>query len=50
MGVAQDSDLPDFGPAGTTNYNPELYSARLVEKFYKTTVFGEIATTDYEGR
>lgn len=50
MSVALASGLPDFGPAGTVNYNPELYSSRLVEKFYKTTVFGEIASTDYEGR
>ena len=49
MGVAIASGLPDYGPAGTVNFNPELYSGKLVEKFYKTTVFGEIASTDYEG-
>ena len=49
MGVPIASGLPDYGPAGTINFNPELYSAKLVEKFYKTTVFGEIASTDYEG-
>jgi len=49
MGVAITSGLPDYGPAGTVNFNPELYSGKLVEKFYKTTVFGEIASTDYEG-
>lgn len=48
-GVALASGLPDYGPAGTINYQPEVYSGKLVEKFYKTTVFGEIATTDYEG-
>ena len=26
-----------------------FHSGKLVEKFYKTTVFGEIASTDYEG-
>jgi len=46
MGVPIASGLPDYGPAGTINFNPELYSAKLVEKFYKTTVFGEIASTD----
>lgn len=49
MGVARASGIPDYGPAGTINYDPEVYSGKLVEKFYKTTVFGEIASTDYEG-
>ncbi len=48
-GVPRASGVPDYGPAGTINYDPELYSGKLVEKFYKTTVFGEIASTDYEG-
>ena len=49
LGVPRASGVPDYGPAGTINYDPELYSGKLVEKFYKTTVFGEIASTDYEG-
>lgn len=49
MGVPVASGLPDYGPSGTINFNPEIYSGKLVEKFYKTTVFGEIASTDYEG-
>jgi hypothetical protein len=49
MGVARASGIPDYGPSGTINFDPELYSGKLVEKFYKTTVFGEIASTDYEG-
>lgn len=49
MGVPRASGLPDYGPAGTINFIPEIYSGKLVEKFYKTTVFGEIASTDYEG-
>jgi len=48
-GVPRASGLPDYGPAGTINFIPEVYSQRMVEKFYKTTVFGEIASTDYEG-
>jgi hypothetical protein len=43
MGVPRASGIPDYGPAGTINYDPEVYSGKLVEKFYKTTVFGEIA-------
>jgi hypothetical protein len=49
MGVPRDSSLPDYGPGSTINYHPEIYSGKLVEKFYKTTVFGEICSTDYEG-
>lgn len=48
-GVPRASGIPDYGPAGTINFDPEIYSGKLVEKFYKTTVFGEIASTDYEG-
>jgi len=47
--VQRASGIPDYGPGGSINYNPEIYSGKLVEKFYKTTVFGEIASTDYEG-
>lgn len=49
MGVARASGIPDYGPTGTINFNPEVYSGKLVEKFYRSTVFGEIASTDYEG-
>lgn len=49
MPVPHASGLPDYGPTGTIDYIPEVYSGKLVEKFYKSTVFGEIATTDYEG-
>jgi hypothetical protein len=49
MPIPHASGLPDYGPAGTIDYIPEVYSGKLVEKFYKSTVFGEIATTAYEG-
>lgn len=49
MSFPRASGIPDYGPSGTINYDPEVYSGKLVEKFYKTTVFGEIASTDYEG-
>lgn len=47
--VSRQSGLPDLGRNSTMNFVPEVYSGKLVEKFYKTTVFGEIASTDYEG-
>lgn len=36
-------------PAYTGTFIPEIWSGKLVEKFYDATVFGEIANTDYEG-
>lgn len=36
---------PDY--SGT--FLPEIWSGKLVEKFYDATVFGSIANTDYEG-
>ena len=50
MGVPVASGVPNYDPSGTIKFNPELYSGLLVEKFYKATVFGEIASTDYEGQ
>lgn len=45
------SGYPQF--AGQTasggKYTPEIYSQKTLIKFYLTTVFGDIANTDYEG-
>lgn len=49
MGVPRNGGIPEYGPGGSINFDPEIYSAKMVEKFYRTTVFGEIASTDYEG-
>lgn len=39
--------------AGTLSHSgtmvPEVWSGKLLVKFYKATVFGEISNTDYEG-
>lgn len=46
-----DSGLGDYatgnGLSGT--YIPEIWSGKLLEKFYAATVFAAIANTDYEG-
>ena len=39
----------DYSSSSTPGYIPEVWSGKLVEKFYATTVFGEICSTDYEG-
>jgi hypothetical protein len=36
-------------PTYSGTFIPEVWSGKLVEKFYDATVFGEIANTDYEG-
>ena len=36
-------------PAYSGVFIPEVWSGKLVEKFYKATVLGAIANTDYEG-
>ena len=40
---------PDFSSTGTTKFIPQIWSGKLVEKFYKATVFAAISNTDYEG-
>ena len=45
IGVPSASGHPTY--SGT--FIPEIWSGKLVEKFYDATVFGEIANTDYEG-
>jgi len=40
---------PVYGSTGTNNFVPEIWSGKLLVKFYDATVFGEIANTDYEG-
>jgi hypothetical protein len=42
-------DTPLIGAGYSGVYIPEIWSGKLVEKFYAATVFGEIANTDYEG-
>jgi hypothetical protein len=40
---------PDLTAAGTMKYIPEIYSGKLLVKFYASSVFGDITNTDYEG-
>lgn len=38
-----------YNSGSSSKFIPEVWSGKLVEKFYETTVFNEIANTDYEG-
>lgn len=49
MSLARVAGHPDYSSAGTNNFIPEIWSGKLQEKFYKTTVFKAISNTDYEG-
>ena len=36
-------------PSMSGNYIPEIWSGKTLVKFYRTSVFGDISNTDYEG-
>ena len=36
-------------PAYTANFIPEIWSGKMIEKFYATTVLAAISNTNYEG-
>lgn len=38
-----------YASGGSSKFIPQVWSGKLVEKFYTATVFGAIANTDYEG-
>lgn len=40
---------PNLTASGTMKYVPEIYSGKLLVKFYANSVFGDITNTDYEG-
>ena len=47
LGTPYAGSAPATAYAGT--FIPEVWSGKLVEKFYKATVLGAVANTDYEG-
>lgn len=47
LGTAYSGSNPS--PAYTQNFIPEIWSAKLVEKFYDATVLAAISNTNYEG-
>jgi hypothetical protein len=40
---------PDYSSSGTSKFIPEVWSGKLLVKFYDATVLGAITNTDYEG-
>lgn len=52
MGFPVDTGIKNYSSTGANNtskFIPQIWSGKLVEKFYTATVFGEIANKDYEG-
>src|SRR6185437_14586209 len=54
--IANGGSTPPIYPAGgsgnslqATGFIPEIWSGKLVEKFYASTVLAAISNTDYEG-
>ncbi len=48
-GPTRNSGYNDYSSTGTSKFIPQIWSGKIVEKFYKASVFGEISNTDYEG-
>lgn len=48
-GVTRSGGYPDYSSSGTIGFIPEVWSGKLVQKFYAATVFGSICSTEYEG-
>ncbi len=47
--VSSDSPYAGSGSGYSGKFIPEIWSGKLQVKFYKSTVFGEIANTDWQG-
>lgn len=48
-GPTRAAGVPSVASDSASGFIPELWSGKLVEKLYLSTVFGEISNTDYEG-
>lgn len=48
-GPPRASGHPNYSSGGDVGFIPQIWSGKLIEKLYKSTVFGAIANTYYEG-
>lgn len=48
-GPTRASGYADVSSGSASNFIPELFSGKMIEKLYLNTVFTEISNTDYEG-
>ena len=49
MAIARVAGHPDYTAAGTSKFIPEIWSGKLLVKYYDATVLAAISNTDYEG-
>ncbi len=43
------TQMPVYNSEGQSKFVPEIWSSKLLEKFYDSTIFNAISNTDYEG-
>lgn len=48
-GPTRDAGWRDISSDSTSKFIPQVWSGKLVTKFYATTMFAQVANTDYEG-
>lgn len=48
-GPTRDGAWPDISSTSASKFIPQIWSGKIVTKFYATTMFAHIANTDYEG-
>lgn len=48
-GVTRNAGYTDLSSTSSSGFIPQIWSGKLVVKYYDATCFGEIASTDYEG-
>lgn len=48
-GPVRAGGYPDYSSDSTTKYIPAVWSGKLIQKLYASTVFGEVCSTEYEG-
>ncbi|MER2490332.1 hypothetical protein [Catenovulum sediminis] len=49
MPYPKEAGQPDYAVGGNSKYIPQIWSSKLVTKFYANTFYDEICNTDYEG-
>ena len=49
MSVDRVGGHPDYSSAGISKFLPEIWSSKILKKYYTKTVFSQIANTLYEG-
>lgn len=49
MAYPKDAALPNYSNDGASKFIPQIWSRKLLTKFYQNTFYEEICNTDYEG-